>query len=144
MKRRITVEQLQELTPKQLQILSKQWKPTDLDIAIDDIGGENIIFPIKIEDGKIYEWPHLEEEINNQKYKLCEIRKECILPLLDIGQMIELLDQHNEINPICIERNEKSVIGGFEWMVRLNNTLNMKQINASLCDALWQAVKQVL
>ena len=71
MKRRITIEQLQELTEEQQQRLREWWEPTAWDviaIGTDDIQISNVML------------------ICTKEYKI-----KC-LPLLDIGQMIKLLN----------------------------------------------------
>jgi hypothetical protein len=127
MKRRITIQDLQQLTPEQQQKLREWWKPEDLDIAVD-LWCDLMVFPIKSEDSKIYEWPHRESEINGQKYKLCETELAGCLPLLNIGQMIELLGDDWYY----------SFFGTNTWVD--GACLNVRY-EGELCDALWEAVK---
>jgi hypothetical protein len=114
MKQRITIEQLQELTEEQQQRLREWWKPQLYDVFIEILIDDEII----------------EGSIERKTY---EPSKEA-LPLLDIGQMIELLHSKPsayELIDIC---DCMDAYGGIIISEPINN----------LCDALWQAVKQVL
>ena len=72
MKRRITGEQLQELTQEQQKGLREWWKPQVGDCVIDSAGDIGVVYN--------------EEEIDNAD----------LFPLFDIGQMIELLEPYFE------------------------------------------------
>lgn len=108
MKRRITVEQLSELTDEQEEKLRSLWIPQTGDIY----------FRMDY----TYDSPLLCEEYD---YVKVDKEKNSCLPLLDIGQMIEIL-HNNEIpfNP-PIDISDKFEID-------------------NLCDALWEAVKTLL
>jgi len=112
MKRRITVEQLQELTEEQQQRLREWWKP---------------------EHGDWYLQYWIDDEPSLLIYDSHTYLDDMFLPLLDIGQMIELL-------------SEKGMVGieqwnGY-WKAFYRNSLQTHK--GELCDALWQAVKEVL
>jgi hypothetical protein len=110
MKQRITVEQLQELTEEQQQKLREWWEPQDGDMFF-----------------------------RNNRIQICDIgyhhdKDEC-LPLLDIGQMIELLlDKCGKNLNIyqCKNFNTITVTTFKEYFAQ------------ELCDSLWEAVKEVL
>ena len=122
MKQHITVEQIQELTPEQQQKLMDWWKP--------DIG--NYVFYQETDEyGEIFDredcicnvwgWKNIIylNHLIDGGYK--EILTEKATPLLDIGQMIELLGK---------EKSGRVIMR--EWQ------------DNELCDALWEAVKAVL
>ncbi len=110
MKRRITVEQLQELTEEQQQRLREWWKPQYYDVYAEYDGCLDCY-----------------EEMTATYPKQPDQND---LPLLDIGQMIELLEnlQFDWFDEICTDE------GVYPQPIKGDN----------LCDALWQAVKQVL
>jgi len=124
MKRRITVEQLQELTEEQQQRLREWWKPEEGDyyfqaeetkICHSDICSYTVVWPQKGENDYI--------------------------PLLDIGHMIELLSYKGlgKIKPVI---DCDTIITVESWDVSLDSGYYGK--GEELCDALWKAVKQVL
>ncbi len=109
MKQRITKKQLKELNKEQLKKLMEWWEPIQ---SLDVIQVDGLI------------------------YYLCELEhitaKE-ILPLLNIGQMIEFLGDYIDI----LDLREK-------WTVR-EMIPGMKLYEYDeLCDALWEAVKEKL
>jgi predicted AlkP superfamily pyrophosphatase or phosphodiesterase len=117
MKRRITVEQLQELTEEQKQRLREWWMPQCYDIYYDTIFDD-------------YGMITTDEHGNISKYVMQN--KEKLLPLLDIGQMIELLQEKY----------------GEDWIDRIYSVDYDHNIyslyDGELADALWSEVKQVL
>jgi hypothetical protein len=111
MKQRISIEQLQELTEEQQHRLREWWKPEF---------GDMLVMP-----------PHTTiEVIDEELFKILQRVKldyNPALPLLSIGQLIELL------NGLDLDgETEQSINDGIMW------------INDNLCDALWSAVKKVL
>jgi hypothetical protein len=121
MKQIITVEQLMELTEEQKQRLRELWKR--------EFG--DVFYITDYKDNK-----EAQMQVMDRVWQLIvkDYRKE-FLPLLSIGQMIELLIQHH----------------GEYWsdsISKINGTTYSKNIyftyEDELCDALWQAVKQVL
>ena len=63
------------------------------------------------------------------------------LPLLSIGQMIEFLDEHKAWASSVEDCPGSPYVGGVtEWGVSLNYWSPTNE----LCDALWEAVKEVL
>ena len=59
-------------------------------------------------------------------------------PLLSIGQMIEFLDEHDEIQ---IDRNHREPA---HWIIESPTNHDLFCSKEELCDALWEAVKEVL
>jgi hypothetical protein len=141
MKQRITIEQLQELTEKQKKRLSEMWKPQEGDCIYihsgveygDGYGGiktksvfdckreacVSYIGNVEIGEGKTYKKCILEPEFGSDNY--FEISFENCLPLLSVGQLIELL------SPVNGDRLGKIY----------------EQVDTEkLCDALWEAVIQ--
>jgi hypothetical protein len=124
MKQHITVEQLNEVSENGKNILRKWWKP-----AVGDMVYWNDIYGPLTKNGEGY-WDDMENsDFNKNDYS----------PLLSIGQMIEFLDEQSKLN----------------WEIRLHKPLY--DINypdspispdledyTELCDALWEAVKEVL
>lgn len=115
-KRRITVEQLNELTDKQRERLRNWWKQEAYDLyASETATGE-------LKHYGVYHWTE------NSEIQAKDKR----LPLLDIVQMIELLEEkHGEcwINKIYSVDYDHNIYPLYE---------------GELCDALWEEVKAVL
>lgn len=79
---------------------------------------------------------------NNLGYSSAQWR---LVPLLSIGQMIEFLDEKGEFKKIfrLWSKSEKKTAGKkyLPWMVDVSTHAVS---SAKLCDALWEAVKEVL
>jgi hypothetical protein len=114
MKQRITVEQLNELTDDQKKRLREWWKPWPADVVLYGEKEDLIIYNHNTR-SHLYEQDWL-------------IEKDHLLPLLSIGQMIELTESTN-----IIKYN-----GG--WSLEEDAI----SFHTELCDALWEAVKQML
>ena len=114
MKRRITAGQLMELTPDQRNRLWEWWKPKDFDVHI--FGYHNDVGQIS----------------NVSKF----LGKEYSLPLLDIGQMIEL------IKSLIHKRCEWITEYGFLAQVVEDNDCEFSE--TGFCDALWEKAKTML
>lgn len=132
MKRRITPEQLQELTPEQQQKLRDLWKFEVGDICTNEDCIE-ICIAEYLEGGEYTKY--FSKEIRTADCGKIEMydAEDC-LPLLDIGQMIELL----------AHRLVKIDYDGFtnNYYVQVRNAATYGK--PELCDALWNAVKFVL
>jgi hypothetical protein len=130
MKQRITVEQLQELTEEQKQRLREWWKPEPGDIMLDIKMGclETLV------------------EGGNGKAIIEHIKSDSkarFLPLLSIGQMIELIESKDDcinITKLLTDIDHKELWG---WETALRH-LRKSSCDIELCDALWQIVKEVL
>ncbi|WP_055108965.1 hypothetical protein [Paenibacillus ihumii] len=109
MKQRITVEQLKELTGAQQERLRVWYDPVDGD------------------------WFYRSPTGTTGVYGMFEPEK-IDLPLLSIGQMIELLNDGNRRISIEVRNREWQVVAHVEHAA----------INHELCDALWDITKKVL
>ena len=126
MKRRITVEQLQELTEEQQQRLREWWKPQYQDVYAEYDGCLDCY-----------------EEMTATYPKQPDQND---LPLLDIGQMIELLD-NNSISEkeFAISHVKHGAEYYYEVLaIDKNERYETFESAEELVDALWQAVKQIL
>lgn len=118
MKKRISVDQMRELTKEQKKKLCEWWHPEHGDNFYDYIETaytDCIVF------------------LNGNDIKGCqgdEYKKENCLPLLNIGQMIELLENKEHNN----------------HLIRQIFHITSSQIDNvdNLCDALWEAIKSIL
>jgi hypothetical protein len=130
MKQRITVDDLQQLTDEQKQRLKEWWKP-----------GFGVVFCLMDNDKK--DVP--EQAMDGSWLIVFGGNKINALPLLNCGQMIELLE-NNEISiggSQFYDKEKDKVYNGYSvraWFD--NNVIEYRAIE--LADALWQAVKQVL
>lgn len=159
LKKRITIEQLQEISQKQQEILRKKWKPKDGDwfygCHSDDFDD---YIPSHVNGCESCENKnHFNEGVNKWlssafNEELCEyiLSPYCVdsgaygaslkesppccysLPLLDIGQMIEFLQNEYEDT---------------EYKVIANCPVSVPTFNfwgSDICDALWEEVKKIL
>lgn len=145
MKQRISVEDLQQLTEEQKERLREWWKPQEGDWFFGTHGGGRnhqycgpeqyvwILSPYQVDSG-VY-GASLEESPPD----------EGALPLLSIGQLIELLDEKD-----C-GRWEMRCSKAKCWHIASNNLYEPDFVVTDnghdfdeLIDALWEAVKQVL
>ena len=137
MKQRINAEQLQELSKEQ-KISLKEWCKPQFGDVLNSIKCGEVVF--------IYANGQDRLNFDSDGYEW-DIKENC-LPLLSIGQMIEILQGKSEQITTCY--NEK----GVELMVwtefpkqiqHISGRLKLSRYKAdSYCDALWQAVKEVL
>ena len=114
MKQRITSGQLQQLTPFQQEKLRELWQPQFGNILESKKHGEQVF--IYNEGDSLY--------FDEDGYK-CDTKENC-LPLLSIGQMIELLQEKDALGS-CVYLDGSSII---EYV--------------DICDRLFQAVKEIL
>lgn len=128
MKQSISLEQLNELSDGQKEKLRNMWTPQLGDWIVDVEGMEGPIEDRKKDGG---------DPLYSYGGKWVTEKAKC-LPLLSIGQMIALLDPVGRTiftfcNMIAVEPSiyEVSVDG-------------KKFYGANMCDALWEAVKQIL
>ena len=160
MKRRITPEQLNELTETQKTRLRDWWKPALGDWAAEEEtahDGTTIfrhfrIYDIHDRDGLAeYWWPRRHWEDNSEPF-LWHDRERC-LPLLDIDQMIDILDTR-----LCYLK--RGAFGG--WEIRLSpscihgpgyspareyspkRVIHTTSYGEDLLEALWTMIKGVL
>ena len=114
-KRRITIEDLNQLTEEQKVKLCEWWKPTKYDLYIDDKHDIHGIYSYEDGECNSLDMP------DGIPYSICK-KMDC-LPLLDISQMIEIIGWQS-LESICIKM----------YCVE----------KANLCDQLWEEVKEVL
>lgn len=115
MKRRITVEQLQELTEEQKQKLRELWKPQVNDVAVF---------------------------IDDDSYDKA-LTKRWLLPLLDIGQMIGLLMEKKMATERLEIESPRGLINTYTvWYG--NGDFPEKYEAKELCDCLWEAIRELL
>jgi hypothetical protein len=134
MKQRITVEQLQQLTEEQQQRFREWWKPSIGDAFTNYYADFGWTYNNIVGGCKGY-WNC--ESVIDDGDNPSEQPDEDSLPLLNIGQMIELLENKNP--SLKIENNYYDEIDpdSFIWGVDGKRADNF-------CDALWNAVKKVL
>ena len=135
MKQRITPEQLQELTDEQKQHLRNCWEPRTVDVTYI----ENMNFEDRTLTG--YDTVFVSaKKLHSINYRPLEYTKEDCLPLLNTGQMIEVLQ--NKI----VYFNMTNMFAGTGdkicWGIFKPKTFDMRA--DELCDALWHTVKRVL
>lgn len=114
MKRRITADQLNELTDQQKERLREWWKPQEGDFVCDEYGDIGVLHKDLDTDWIVYSdyTTHLNDwDDPNIKQKL--------MPLLDIGQMIDLI------------------------LDKTRTPFNF-HCHTKVCDALWESVKYCL
>lgn len=116
MKQRITVEQLQELTPEQREKLREWWKPEEYDLAV-----VNGAIRGCYDDGEYTCFDFITKEF--RKDSGCNITGPAY-PLLSIGQCTEILSSKS-----TVFNNEKCFY---------------ETLEPELIDALWGAIKEVL
>lgn len=120
MKQHITIEQLNELTDKGRERLREWWKPKTL--------GELFYDP---EHGYVAWNPS-----TPMKMRIAEVEP---LPILSIGQMIEFLGQKTIEIDAYEQRWDSWAVGVWE-----RDGMSIRHESSELCDALWEAVKEVL
>ena len=130
MKQQITKEQLNELSDEGRQKLKDWWKPKDGDFAysydsiVSDAGSE-------LHEGFIGESIGYDDTFGESSGKYI------LYPLLSIGQMIEFLkDIDNDLDITYIS-------SGSIWSIG-REFVPESIMDEELCDALWEAVKEVL
>lgn len=124
MKQRITIDQLNELSEGQKNKLQGLWEPRRGDMFFNT--QRNLVL--------------LAEAVSNEGIESVGdllSKKEC-LPLLSIGQMIELLDPYGS-----------TIFTSKMWIAAdppiYEISVNGRQFyEANMCDCLWEAVKKIL
>ena len=129
MKQRITVEQLHELSEEKKEKLRKWWNPQIGDFYIFKYEGEYWHEP----------WFHNDQD---GYHKFMNEDGEDPIPLLTIGQMIEIL--YEWANDFGIHYNDSGVCFYVYLSWTMDTALPDRMwMNDELCDALWEAVKAV-
>lgn len=122
MKQRITIEQLHELTEEQRERLWEWWKPLEGDVFI--IKGTPNSFL------QNYIGTFSADSLKNFREK-----PRGYMPLLSIGQMIELIDNDYMLTRF---RQFKAIV-----TIQLGEE-TIQHCEDELCDALWKVVKKVI
>lgn len=127
MKQHISSEDLEQLSEKGRERLREWWKPL----------AWHVIYAPDLYDGVLSSVADIPYGTLKDYY-----------PLLSIGQMIEFLDEHidSSISSLAIDRGEH------QWHVYALDSIPIKPgigngravSTPELCDALWEATKQVL
>lgn len=123
MKQRITVDQLQELTTDQQEILRRWWNPQIGDVCANEYNEEE----------------HVVVDLD----KFQKDTEFSLLPLLSIGQCIELLENSGRFKGL----HKSDTDGEYKVYIILNDDHGENDYIKSgrqLIDALWEAVKQIL
>ena len=121
MKQRITVEQIKELTKEQGNKLRTLWNPQAGDYMY-------------LRSGKVL---IVEEGTDLLRNKSIYQHR---LPLLSMGQMIEILESKDQ----CLNITKKTDLEGWGYEIQLRQIDYYKFSTGELCDALFEAVKTVL
>lgn len=138
MKQHITIEQLNELSKNGQEKLKEWWKPQLDHIVAYKNYDQGVPLYLVVDNDMRSGWSFDQA-----------MEGVIVLPLLSIGQMIEFLDEHNHFSPKGnIVGIVKEYVGSDEyWWGLKYEAYNDKMVMNSdkeLCDALWEAVKEVL
>lgn len=140
MKQRIDSDQLNELTKVQQKRLRERWKPVEGDYFYTWLNGEAFSFYIVVDS-----WTKGNSTILVD-YRGADtfLDMEDCLPLLSIGQMIEILSQSSygypRIGFTDSDGNNKNKLG---YVMSMSSKYRNYE-SQELCDALWEAVKAVI
>lgn len=116
MKQRITVKELNKLFDAQKEELREWWKPQQGDVCTD------------LNDGTIV-LNYVDDE------SVADLKRYGRMPLLSIGQMIQLISESKPLKSISKSRFDK-------WAVNIDTaTLGYKD---ELCDSLWETITRIL
>lgn len=124
MKQRITIEQISELDDKAKEKLRKWWSMEEYDFCTDgkrlvhiDLDLDLFDYDSKKKIEIYHDWNYKEDKPEDRISEL--------YPLLSIGQMIEFISE-NDLDLLLSSWNN------LDWNIE------------ELCDALWEAVKDIL
>jgi hypothetical protein len=141
-KQRITIDDLNQLTKEQREKLRKWWKPRVGDWAAVCGNKYGVLvalvqkFTVSKRAGLLLrQSKDVILDVMGYKYD----KKDC-LPLLSIGQMIEILDSYYQNKGFNFEIGYTIV--NKRWGIWNDCILEHEQ--TELCDALWEAVKSIL
>ena len=130
MKRRITYEDLHSLTKEQVQKLRDWWNPNIGDWFYNPnyVINNRVIVRLSDDESIFY---------SSHKSTATQFTKNKCMPLLDIGQMIDILKKKEWVLKIN-QSNEGS------FRVELDCINGVSFYRTELCNALWNAVKFTL
>ena len=133
MKQNITIEQLQELSLEQQNKLRELWQPKPYDQVTYTYKYYDEWITSKIIIKGLYnENPTKLEEISGLKGECVFLKSKC-LPLLNIGQMIEILDRDHVLEMTILEIRV--------WL--RGDIRTIKVYKGDLCDTLFEAIKSI-
>lgn len=152
MKQNITIDQLKELTQEQEAKLRDLWKPKQYNLVAytykyhEELETDRIIIK-----GLYNGNPTKIEEVSDMEGEYVFPKENC-LPILNIGQMIELLKQNDKYD--CIPSMKHQHYNGDNFIdvgictknnghISTENFINNVECN-ELCDALWEVIKMIL
>lgn len=123
MKQNISVEDIQQLTDNQKEKLRELWEP---DIGSIFYDGHYTQAIQRVDDNILIVE---DKEKYTQNY---------VVPLLNIGQMIEILEKHDP----CINITRRVQLVDFnKWVWEFTIRERYCREEPELCDVLWQAIK---
>ncbi|MED5016057.1 hypothetical protein P9847_01920 [Paenibacillus chibensis] len=139
MKQRITIENLRELTTEEKEKLRMWWRMRCNPGWFD-------LYVVKAEHHGVscYEGPFVNsgDRDFNEDFHQGEA-----LPLLSIGQMMELV-QDNLQSGFLIEYNQEKISHSLSWVIPKaslpDNLLSDEKPHPDVCDALWLATRTIL
>lgn len=136
-RQRITVEQLQSLSPDQQEKLREWWKKN---LQYGDVFiCEGMTLVVTGPNGSRYV---LACGIDNSEAECDFYHLENCLPLLNIGQMLQLI-QDNDRN-IRYDPDEENSIQVYKDGVWGRKSFYVSLLNNDICNELWEAVKEIL
>lgn len=125
MKQRITIEQLEELNDQQKKQLRDWWMGSSPRLS------DLYVVLVKYDDVTRYEGPYVN---SGHRDFLEDFHTGEALPLLSIGQIIDLLNDGNKRVSICTHDGQWEVVAHSKYAA----------IEPELCDALWDVAKRLL
>lgn len=129
MKQNIAISQLKELTPEQQIRLRDLWKPKQYDLVAYTYEYHKGLETDKVIIKGLYDNdPTKVEEVSDMEGEYVFPKENC-LPILNIGQMFEIL-----LGCSCIDCTKRM----------LNENTQNKIYGIDLCDALWKLTKEYL
>ena len=129
MKQRINIDQLQELSLGQQNKLRELWHPKQYDyVAYTYEYYEKLTTSEVVIKGLYNNDPNFVEEVSDLEGEYVFPKENC-LPILDIGQMFEML-----LGCSCIDCTLRM----------LDERIEGKIYGMELCDALWKLIKEYL
>lgn len=127
-----------ELNEKQRRKLLEIWEPKKYDVCLLSFENEVVISKVN-KDSKNYDCA-----ISTTELPYMELDKTIFLPLLDIGQMIDIKTRRsNRINELQSKLHKKSSTDVDEYHT-ISNIYRYNSNNSNLCDVLWYITKDAL
>ena len=147
MKQNISVEDLNELSEEQKEKLRKMWEPKQYDVVYVHWMEVQQFATGIILNVNILENGYWDLQVYSNETLRGFRPKQYLLPILSIGQMIEILINNNEffnISNVYVKHpttSDRSINNGYGiWLHKLSKEYRADE----LCNALWLAVKNIL